>query len=275
MKSERYKIALISAFIGNGGGRNTEISLTPECEKELQAYEVDVFRFNDENVDLLKPYFVPEIKKEGIYKQSWLDKLEYNFNAKFRFKQKLYPTEEDNYTRLIAKIPKIMFYKVVPNDYDYYIWCDSKFTLCEHWLKYVLFLIDRYSKYDILVSEHSERTSIRQELDYMVYHIKKYNDKNLSSRYNMNNMHYQVKSYLSDKRFNDNKLFELGCIIYSKRILQYKNFLEEWYAHNYYYTIQDQLSFPYLCRKHNVNVLGVKQRIYDLPFTTYFYGHLV
>ncbi len=260
----KYKIALISAFIGAPG--KSELKITPECQQELKDYGVDVYLFNNANKSTLEQYYTPSIENPNPAKshiETMLDNI--------RFKQSVFPSEEANYNRLLAKLPRMQFYKFIPNDYDYYVWCDSKFTLCSHWLDYVLFLIERYKEYDFLVSEHSERSSIKDELDYMIYYMKKYNSENLCSKYNMAEMHHQVRTYLKDRKFKDNKLFETGFLVFSKNILKQKEFLDDWYGHNYFFTIQDQLSLPYLCFKHNIKFYPVKQRIYDMPFTMYDY----
>lgn len=264
MNDNKYKIALLSAFIGTPG--KSELKITPECQQELKDFGVDIYLFNNTNKSMLEQYYTPSIENPNpskSYFETMLDNV--------RFKQSIFPSEEANYSRLLAKLPKMQFYKFIPNDYDYYIWCDSKFTLCRRWLDYVLFLIERYKEYDFLVSEHSERSSIKEELDYMIYYMKKHNSENLCSKYNMAEMHYQVRTYLKDKKFKDNKLFELGFLIFSKNILKQKEFLDDWYGHNYFFTIQDQLSLPYLCFKHKIKVCSIKQRIYDMPFTMYNY----
>jgi len=258
-----FKIALISAYIGNPG--KSELKITPECKKELDNYGVDLYLFNNNHVNLLDEHYIPT----SPFIKTGRSKIQ-NIIEHFRFSQYLYPTNEANHNRLLAKIPRMQFYKLLPKEYDYYIWCDSKFTLCSYWLEYVLFLIERYSEYDFLVSEHCERSSITEELNYMIRHMKDKSE-NLCSKYNMADMYYQVHSYVKDKNFKDKKLFETGFLVFSKRILQHKEFLDDWYGHNFYYTIQDQLSLPYLCNKHKIKVYSIKQRIYDMPFTKYNY----
>jgi hypothetical protein len=61
-------------------------------------------------------------------------------------------------------------------------------------------------------------------------------------------------------------------IIYSKTILEKMNFLDEWYAHNYYLSIQDQLSFIPLINKYNVQVWGIPQYVFNMPFVEHEYG---
>jgi hypothetical protein len=74
-------------------------------------------------------------------------------------------------------------------------------------------------------------------------------------------MKEQVNFYLSDSNFVDNKLFGLGFFIYSKKLVENKdyNIFTDWFLHNCYWSIQDQLSLPYLLNKHKINY-----KIFDL-----------
>jgi len=267
----KYKIALISAYIGTPG--NSELTITPACQKEFDEYGVDIYKYTDKDLNLLASIYKPIKKKEEIYKESIKDKLYYLYKYLTTNWQIKYPTPEANFNRLIAKLPRMQFYKLIEPCYDYYIWCDSKFTLDNGWLNYILELIGKNEDKDLLSYAHSERTSIRQEFDYMRYHMKKKRRpvKKLLARYNIAKMYRQICFYLKDKNFEDNRLFETGVMVYSNKMLQKKEFLDDWYTHNYYFSIQDQLSFPYLISKHNINVGTINQSIFDTGFTSYKY----
>ncbi len=264
MEDKKYKIALLTAHIGHTD--KPELTITNECKDELDDYGVDVYRFNNNNFESLKPFFEPTLKREEVYRESLFMKFRYWYNVHFKYKQKTYPTDEENYNRLIAKLPKMLFYKLVPNEYDYYIWCDSKFTLKEGWLGYVLGIIKENNSCQMITSKHRENSSIKQEFDYMAHNMMTYNVANLVSKYNVAEMNRQVSFYLKDKEFEDSNLYELPLIIYSKDVLKEKMFLESWYAHNYYFTIQDQLSLPYLVSKFKINIGVVNQNAFQVPF---------
>lgn len=272
-RSEKIKIAIISAYIGNGG-TSGDLKFTPQAKAELADYGVDVYYFNDKNIDVLNPFFEPTISRDEVVNESWRSKILSKIYS-FRYKQSVYPSEKDNYTRLIAKIPKILFYKLVPNEYDYYVWLDSKFVIQEHWLKYLLWLISKYEGFDILVSKHSERSSIKEEMDFLVKDSK-IPGNGVVQKYNIAELEYQCSLYNEKKSFRDDELYENTMIIYSKTILEKEKckFLEEWYAHNYYFSIQDQISFPFLVHKYyNVRVKSVLQYVFDMPFSCHEYGH--
>lgn len=265
----KYRIAIITAYIGNGGNTG-ELTISTEAQAELECYGIDIFRFSDNNLQEIEKLYIPEIKKEDYYKEKKQDKLIKKIN-KFKFNQKQLPSEKDNHTRLLAKIPKMLFYKLLPQKYDYYIWLDSKFTIHKHWLDYILWLIERNHEAEIITSYHSERKSIKEEYEFLFEYLRK-GDQSICTKYNFNEIANQYHFFKKKKNYIDNKLYELTMIIYSSKILNKKAFLEEWYSHNYYFSIQDQLSFPYLCYKHKINVKGIEQRVFDMPFVTHEYS---
>lgn len=261
------KIAILTAFIGNGG-QSGELCINAAAKTQLEDYGVDVYRFNNDNIELLKPYIEPLFSKNEVINEKIWDNITYSY-LKLKYRQKIQPTKTDNYTRLIAKIPKILFYKLIPNDYDYYIWLDSKFTIQEYWLNYVLWIIQQHQSSDIITSLHSERSSMKQEVKAMLKYLQKSN-KIFCEKYYTPDILKQYYAYKN--QITDNRLFELTMIIYSKSILEKKNFLDKWYAHNYYYTIQDQLSFLYLLEECKINIWGIPQYVFNMPFTNHEYG---
>ena len=152
MEKNYPKIAIISAFIGNGG-QTGALSFTEAAQRDFEKYGIDVYSFTDKDLNLLELHVEPTIKKESIVSDRFIDRIRMKWYRQ-RYKQPIYPSEKDDYTRLVAKIPKILFYKVVPNEYDYYVWLDSKFTIQEHWVEYLFWLIDRYQGYNIITSKH-------------------------------------------------------------------------------------------------------------------------
>ncbi len=262
-----YKIALLSAFIGNPG--KNELKMTEGCRKKLEDYGVDVFLFNNTNIDLLVPFAQPALESKPPTLKTDRGFMG-NLVDKIRFRQFIYPTEDATKNRLMAKLPKMQFYKLLDKEYDFYIWMDSKFTLKDNWLDVILNWIEQYGQHDLVICKHSERNSISSEYEYMRYYMVKKDD-NLCPKYVLKDMYYQVQKYLSDSKYVDNSLFEAGFMLYSKNILKHKEFLDAWYAHNYYYTIQDQLSLPYLLQKHNIDVCPLEEIVYKLPGTKYGY----
>jgi hypothetical protein len=81
------------------------------------------------------------------------------------------------------------------------------------------------------------------------------NDQYLIERYTGESFKEQVDEYLKDKTFVDDKLFACGFFAYSKKLVKNKdyNLMTDWFFHNCYWSIQDQLSLPYLLNKHKTD----------------------
>ncbi len=154
------------------------------------------------------------------------------------------------HSRLKGKIPKMLEW-TLDNEYDYYIWVDSKFTLQDGIIEQ---LLNGLGEHDLCLFNHPYRSSVSAELSFM-NDLMKRGDQYLISRYQGEDMDKQVSNYLADPDFIDNQLFACGCFIYSKRLVENQdhNLMKEWFYHNTIYSIQDQLSLPYLLAKFKTN----------------------
>jgi glycosyltransferase involved in cell wall biosynthesis len=173
-----------------------------------------------------------------------IDQMYYNnTNTKSRINS-LHP-------RTKGKIPKMMEWYEHP-DYDYYIWIDSKFTVLDGFIDQMLEYADD-EEADICFFNHPERSSTRDEMDFMIEKMKN-GDTYLLSRYEGEIMEEQVNKYLADPGFKDDQLFYCGLFMYSKRLVanRQSNLMTDWFLHCILYHTQDQLWFPYLLYKHNV-----------------------
>lgn len=264
------RIAIMTAFIGNAGNTG-ELKIDSEAQAEFDRYGIDVYRFDNDNIDVLLPHVKPILSEEQVLHRTLWDKCVYWYYEHVKYKQGQRPKKEDDYTRLVAKIPKMMFFKVVPHDYDYYVWLDSKFTIHEHWLEYLLWLINKYPTCDIITSKHSSRLSVAEEVCDVQKSLKA-GYRSFWTKYYSPDLAFQLYKYKKTTGFVDNRLNELTMIVYSSKMLGKTQFGEEWYAHNFHYTIQDQLSFPFLCEKHNINVASVCQDVFNMPFVKHEYG---
>lgn len=178
-----------------------------------------------------------------VYKDYIIDVAFYNDdNSKSRVNS-LHP-------RLKAKIPKMMEWHRCPG-YDYYIWIDSKFIILEGFLENMFRFESDHS--DLYVFRHGFRSSVKEELEYMNNKMSNGSDY-LNQRYGGELMNDQVRSYLSDPDYID-QLFYGGCFMYTKNLVKNPDFnlMTDWMLHNVIYSVQDQLSLPYLIHKHKVN----------------------
>lgn len=168
--------------------------------------------------------------------------------------------ENSMHPRLKAKIPKMMGWMDFP-DYDYYIWSDSTTIIWETFMD-DLMEFDDDEQADLFLFKHIKRSSIQSELEYLNDRMANGNAY-LIERYAGEMINEQVNKYLSDETFVDNTLFAGGCFMYRKRLFQNKNYnlMTDWLLHNVLYSLQDQLSLPYLIHKHQT-----KYRVYNMSY---------
>lgn len=162
----------------------------------------------------------------------------------FFFDDANFPPRASLSPRLQAKIPKMLGYELAPG-YDFYIWIDSSFILSDSGA--VAWFVDSCRDHDLVAFRHPQRSSISQELAYILAEEQEGNQY-LLSRYRNEPIEEQVRLYLSNPAFRDDSLFALGAFVYRKELLARpeRNLLPLWYYHNSRYSIQDQISFPYL-----------------------------
>lgn len=164
------------------------------------------------------------------------------------------------HSRLKGKIPKMLEWMNI--NADYYIWIDSKFNIISN--QFVEFLIEKITGFDLVLFKHPERSSIREEFLFVEENMMR-GDLYLLQRYNGESMRQQVNCYLNDQLFQDDNLFCGGILMYSANLVRDKNynFMTDWFFHNCYWSIQDQLSLPYLLQKHKVKYNVINDSIYN------------
>ena len=180
--------------------------------------------------------------------------------------------------RLCAKMPKMLAWEQNPG-YDYYIWADAYFSILDPTA------IERLVDYcqdaggDAWFCEHSCRTSVRAEAQICIDNVKK-GDSHCTSRYGGEKMQEQFDNYTKDKSWKDEFLLELGMFVYSGRLVENKNYnvMKEWFYHNCIWSVQDQLSLPYLLHKFKVDYKilrtpeGHRISVYDNDYTDWTGG---
>ena len=170
------------------------------------------------------------------------------------FTAETHPTRERAmHPRLAGKIPKMLAWETHPG-YDYYLWIDSCFALSRS--DAVAWFLDQVGDHDAAFFPHRYRASIAAELDFVMTGMRAGNEY-LLDRYRGEDMTNQVAAYLSDPTFEDSRLFEAGAFIYSSRIVQdtRSNVMKEWFHQNCRWSVQDQLSLPYVLHQFDVDVV--------------------
>lgn len=165
--------------------------------------------------------------------------------------------------RLQSKIPKMLAFELFP-DYDYYIWTDSNITLKTS--KTLETIYNKCSENDIVLFKHHLRNYLHEEFSFMF--------ENASIPYLQKYVNEPFKEQLAFyektcEDFHKLPLYEMGCFMF-KNNLRMRQTMKEWFYQNARYSIQDQLSIPYVLdifRPH-VGILG--ENIIENDFIHYW-----
>lgn len=168
--------------------------------------------------------------------------------------------------RLRGKIPKMIVWEDHPG-YDYYIWMDAGFSISSS--SAIERMVDECINTDACFFAHSKRSSVKQELDFVISLMASGNQY-LLDRYEGERMQEQVESYYKDPTWVDDVLFECGTFIYSNRIVANRqhNVMKEWFYHNCIWSVQDQLSLPYLIHKFGIRYKLFEGNVYSNKYTS-------
>lgn len=150
--------------------------------------------------------------------------------------------------RLRSKYFKMSTHWLHP-EFSSYIWVDGSFTIDSDGLR--SWLIAQLGTADCAFFKHPERQSILEEFDAVMHAITK-GDEYIRIRYGNESMKAQVDSYI-DEGFPVGNFPLLYGGLFIRRNLPYVNAaFDHWLIENLKWTIQDQLSLPYILWKHNL-----------------------
>lgn len=180
------------------------------------------------------------INRELLYENT----NEYSFEICFLSDSNFLPRVRSMLPRLQAKIPKMLAYEVYPG-YDYYIWIDGNFTTKDK--DSFKLMVDNCGNNDFAFFRHPHRETVGDEFDFMFHHLP--GNSYLKARYENEFLEEQYNIYMRyGKEFRDQPLYACGAFVYNKSAFLKPdiNLLKEWFYHNCRYSVQDQLSLPYL-----------------------------
>jgi len=143
--------------------------------------------------------------------------------------------------RLKGKIPKMMEWQFV--EADWYVWLDSSIRIlsddiCD-------WILESAADKPLCLFKHSYASSIREEAQRVMDNLKR-GIPYIQRRYQGEPILEQLIHYYGDPGFIDDRLFGLTFFAYHKSAM---NLMREWFEHNVIWSIQDQLSFPYVLQK--------------------------
>jgi hypothetical protein len=176
----------------------------------------------------------------------------------------LFPTKDLN-PRLRAKYFRMCSHMIYPS-IPFFIWVDSSIQLKEgiiEWMKNML------GDYDAVFFKHSLRSSVVEEKNYVIQNM---TNSYLNKRYINYDLNAQVESYLKEGFPDKDDLIEAGLFL-RKNTENVNKAFEHWFIEQVKWSIQDQLSLPYILWKHKINYKIITEyTVYDGPFHKYI-GH--
>lgn len=161
--------------------------------------------------------------------------------------------------RLQAKIPKMLAWEYFPG-YDYYVWVDGSVRLADPTV--IQRMVDDLADADIGLFPHFDRASVRSEFEYVQRGVEE-GSPYMTGRYAGEWMREQVDLYGKDPSFVDDALYIGTYFVYSGGLVERKpGFFSDWFYHCARYSVQDQLSLPYLIHRHGLKVKSLSLESY-------------
>lgn len=154
--------------------------------------------------------------------------------------------------RMKAKYFKMQAHIAFPN-YDAYLWIDSSYRIVQK--GHVQWFMDqiRASNYSIAFRRHPQRNTVKDELQFCLSHM---NDPYLKTRYGNERIEEQVQHYIEQGFPDDVGLYAGGMFAYLNTH-QTRHFFDRWWLENLKWTVQDQLSLPFIIWNTGTGVLAL------------------
>lgn len=179
----------------------------------------------------------------------------------------LFP-RKDLHPRLQSKYFKMCGHSLFP-DKKYIIWVDGSVQITQ---EIVYWLIEFMGNTDCAFIQHHARNRVIDELTHVEDEMKNGN-KYLLDRYQHEPMRSQVESYIKEDFVDDKLLF--GAIFIRKNDPKVNVAFDNWFIENVKWSIQDQLSLPYIIWKYQLSVSIIPASFYwGGPYHKYI-GHSI
>jgi len=166
----------------------------------------------------------------------------------------IFPRKEFS-PRLRAKFFKLQSHRIREiAKYDIVIWIDGSFEITSN--EFVSWVLSHLKKSSISVLKHPERSCIYEECKF-VADLMGIGNTYLKSRYASEPIREQVNEYKKEGYPQNNGLYSCGLFA-RKQDEKTNHIFDDWWAENCKWSIQDQLSFPYVLWKNNMKVQEIK-----------------
>ena len=192
---------------------------------------------------------------------------EYNITIKTYDDHNTHSRRNALHPRLKGKIPKMLEW-LQYGDADYYIWMDAPFVITSKKIGEIV--TSCMIGYDMCLFLHPWNKNIQDEVNQVVRGVKN-NCDYLFPRYDGEPIMEQYEHYMADDTFTDDKLFSCGLFIYSRSLVSNprSNLMIDWFLQNAYWSVEDQISLPYLLHKWKTKYTTYDGCIYNNELATY------
>jgi hypothetical protein len=176
-------------------------------------------------------------------------------------KKKLPFPRHDINERLRSKYFKMSTHWLHPN-FAVYIWVDGKFTIDAEELR--SWLVEELGSADCAFFKHPRRSSIVQEYKFVVNRSAS-GDKYMKVRYDNEPMKAQVDAYIAEGFPTEERMLLSGGLFVRRNSPRVNAAFDHWFIENVKWTIQDQLSLPYILWKHNLTYKMINGNVRSGP----------
>lgn len=154
--------------------------------------------------------------------------------------------------RLKSKYIKIQAHRFLP-DYDLYIWLDGRIKIIAN--SFIDHFVANLTGHDFAFYKHRERSTINEELEYILSMISKGNDY-LTSRYVNQSLEKELKFY-KDNNTQDLQLYMTG-VFARWNSFDVNKACDDWWMRSLEYSYFDQAMISHIVKKHDLKINGME-----------------
>ena len=183
----------------------------------------------------------------------------------FSFTDENFPPRYNSLTpRMQSKIPKFFGWQMEPG-YEHYIWIDGAFEMIRS--DTVQWLLDQCEGVDMAFFKHPKRNTVDDEVRRVQIGILQ-GSAYLYLRYHNEWIDEQMTEINTNGDYVDDILLGGGIFIY-KNIPKVQKALKEWWYHTSRYSIEDQLSLPYVLKQAKIEFKVIDEVFDECDYVKY------
>lgn len=160
--------------------------------------------------------------------------------------------------RLKAKVPKMLEWRFV--NADWYVWLDSSIELNPN-ADLPANILKWSNGHPLCLFRHSKATSIQEEAQLILNQLEQ-KTPYFERRYQGEPIREQLLHYLGDPDYCDNRLFQMTAFAYHKSAAP---LMQEWFLQNCLWSLEDQISFPYVLQRSGLSYALFPGTVPDNP----------